>query len=188
MKCRFPKMSQGYDDFKVHVIDSCVHFFPARRASSSACRAHIVRNNSNMDVTGWSKLELLASPILIFIDNNPPKYETGTGRLDVVQSLTLDTFIDTANAKTTNTVQFGTSHVEKTLAPTTLLTYTIPQQTLVPSQFPNLTSGATPSGSSDQLNLSKAQLVVGILTLVGVGKVCEVLGKKAWKTLGTHIA
>lgn len=77
--------------------------------------------------------------------------------------------------------------MEKTLAQTTLLTHTVPQQTLGPSQLPNVINGAAPSGSSEQLNLSKAQLVVGILALLGVRKLCEVFGKKAWKTLGTHI-
>ncbi len=50
---------------------------------------------------------------------------------------------------------------------------------------PGISDGTAPRGG-DQYSLSVAQLVVAVLMLLGVGKLVEHLGKKAWEAIGTH--
>jgi hypothetical protein len=52
------------------------------------------------------------------------------------------------------------------------------------SVFIGVTGKATSTESEEQLGYSKAQLVVAILTLCGVGKLLEQLGKVVWTKVG----
>jgi hypothetical protein len=52
--------------------------------------------------------------------------------------------------------------------------------------FTSVAGEATSTQSGEQLDYSKAQLVVAILALCGVGKLVEQLGKLIWKKIGTY--
>jgi hypothetical protein len=75
-----------------------------------------------------------------------------------------------------------TLYGEKTSAPTTFLTHTL-QENVYPYHCPSLADGAALGGSREELTVSKAQLLVAILTLLGVGKLIEFLVTRIWKAL-----
>lgn len=107
----------------------------------------------------------------------PPNSIQSLGRLLLADSLPWDIGLG----------PFSQNQSETTPALTTFSTHTIHEHSCDSCHPTHAADRATLSGSKEQLDLSKAQLLVAILTLVGIGKLIEILIKKGWKAIRAYI-
>jgi hypothetical protein len=84
-----------------------------------------------------------------------------------------------------------TSSTSGLIAPTTFLTSFVqefPSSISLPTEFRDQVPASQvqqQGKGNDQYSLALGQLIVAVLVLIGVDKVVEHLGKKAWKAIGT---